>query len=40
VSGSVRVTDSKIAVEVDLSLVLSPLKSKIEDRIRQTLERN
>jgi putative polyhydroxyalkanoate system protein len=38
-SGFVRVTDSKITVEVDLSLMLSPLKSKVEERLRQTLDK-
>ena len=39
VSGFVRVTEGKIAVEVDLSLMLSPLKSKVEERVRQTLDK-
>jgi putative polyhydroxyalkanoate system protein len=38
-SGFVRVTEGKIAVEVDLSLMLSPLKSKVEDRVRQALDK-
>ncbi len=38
-SGFVRVTEGKIAIEVDLSLMLAPLKSKVEDRVRQTLDK-
>lgn len=39
ITGFVRVTESKIAVEADLSLVLSPLKAKVEERLRQTLDK-
>lgn len=38
-SGSIQVHPSKVMVTVDLSMLLSPLKSEVETRIRRELER-
>jgi putative polyhydroxyalkanoate system protein len=37
VSGSIDLQDSKVAVLLDLSFALLPLKGKIEERIRREL---
>jgi putative polyhydroxyalkanoate system protein len=38
VSGKITCTESKVTVFLDLSFALTPLKGKIENRIRQELE--
>lgn len=38
-SGCIRVSDSKVEVEVDLSFLLRPLKGKIEREIEQQLQK-
>jgi putative polyhydroxyalkanoate system protein len=38
VSGKITCTESKVTVALDLSFVLSPVKDKIESRVRQELE--
>ena len=37
-SGAARVVGDRVAIDVDLSLVLRPLKGKIEDRIHKAIE--
>ncbi|RLB56513.1 MAG: hypothetical protein DRI34_09030 [Deltaproteobacteria bacterium] len=39
VKGQVKLTAQQVLVQVDLSLVLSPLKGKIEQKLREGLER-
>lgn len=38
VTGKITCTDSKVTVFLDLSFVLSPLKEKIDNRVRKELE--
>ncbi len=38
-SGCIRVSDTQVAVEVDLSFLLRPLKGKIEREIEQQLQK-
>jgi putative polyhydroxyalkanoate system protein len=38
VSGKITCTESKVTVALDLSFMLSPLKEKIEHRVRSELE--
>jgi putative polyhydroxyalkanoate system protein len=37
VKGSVNIQPSQVAVEVDLSIVFSPLKGKVEEAVREKL---
>ncbi len=38
VTGKITCTDTKVTVFLDLSFVLSPLKDKVENRVRQELQ--
>jgi putative polyhydroxyalkanoate system protein len=38
VSGKITCEDSKVTVFLDLSFVLSPMKDKVESRVRQELQ--
>jgi putative polyhydroxyalkanoate system protein len=38
VTGKITCTDSKVTVFLDLSFVLSPVKDKVENRVRKELE--
>jgi putative polyhydroxyalkanoate system protein len=38
-SGTISVRPGKVVIDVDLSLVLSPMKSQVESRIRNELEK-
>jgi putative polyhydroxyalkanoate system protein len=38
VTGKISCTDSKVTVFLDLSFVLSPLKDKIENRVKNELQ--
>ncbi len=38
VTGFVKLEEKKVSVEVDLSFVLSPLKGKVEEAVRQKLD--
>jgi putative polyhydroxyalkanoate system protein len=38
VTGKITCTDNKVSVFLDLSFVLSPLKDKVENRVRRELE--
>lgn len=40
VTGKIVLDDKRVAVHLDLSFALLPLKSKIEERIKQELEKN
>jgi putative polyhydroxyalkanoate system protein len=39
VTGKITCSDQKVTVFLDLSFVLSPMKDKIESRVRQELQR-
>ena len=38
VKGHVEISDGKVSVLVDLSMMLSPLKGKVEENLKQNLE--
>jgi putative polyhydroxyalkanoate system protein len=38
VSGKITCQDSKVTVFIDLAFVLSPMKDKVESRVRQELQ--
>lgn len=38
--GLVRIEDGRISVELDLAFVLTPLKAKIEERVREKLQKD
>lgn len=38
-SGSIRCAPDRVVVEIDLSFALSPVKSKVETRVREELAR-
>jgi len=39
VSGSITISTNQVVVDLDLSFLLSPLKSKVEEQIKQELEK-